>query len=163
IIGYVDSGHEGHLIVVLKEAGAHDPYLSRRHRETMPDEKGKQLLGPFQPGRYEAILVLRRSRTDAWPLHRVPLDLRPGENELTIPLPPLHTLAVVAEVGLRASLTIAGDRSGMRRLWRAVDEDGKAVFEHLPAGAYLVGIRDKDGKYHSATVEVPAQATVHLP
>ncbi|MHC4163620.1 MAG: carboxypeptidase-like regulatory domain-containing protein [Planctomycetota bacterium] len=164
IAGYVDSGHEGHLIVVLKEAGAHDPYFGRRHREKMPDEHGKQRLGPYQPGTYEAILVLRRSRGTVWPLERVPLELRPGENELAIALPPLHTLTVVAEPGLRVRVSSSGRRSGYGpTLQRATGEDGKAVFEHLPAGEYRVNLRGKDGKHTIVTVDVPDQAVVHLP
>jgi hypothetical protein len=164
IAGYVDSGHEGHLLVALKEAGAYDPYLGRRHRELMPDEEGRQLLGPFQPGSYEAILVLRRPLGVSWPLERVPLVLRPGENELAIPLPALHTLTVVSKAGRRVSVVSDEDRYGRRTLQRSIDADGKATFEHLPAGAYRVTVRNQTGaKHQSATVEVPAQATVHLP
>ena len=164
ITGYVDSGHEGHLLVVLKDAGAYDPYLGRRHRAKMPDEEGRLLLGPFQPGSYEAILVLERPLNVSWPLERVPLALRPGENELAIPLPALHTLTVVSEAGRRVSVVSAEDRHGRRTLQRSIDKDGKATFEHLPAGAYRVTVRFQTGARHqTVTVEVPAQSVVRLP
>jgi len=165
ITGYVDSGHEGHLLVVLKEASAkYDPYFGRRYREKLPDEKGRQLLGPTQPGSYEAILILRRPLGVAWPLERMPLQLRPGENELAIPLPALHTLTVVSEPGWRVSVVGAEDRHRRRTLQRSTGEDGKATFEHLPAGAYRVTVRNQTGARHqTAAVEVPAQSVVRLP
>jgi hypothetical protein len=163
IAGFVDSGHEGHLLVVLKAEGEY-AYLGRRFREEFPDEKGRQMLGPVQPGRYEAILVLRRPLGVSWPLNHIPLELRPGENELAIPLPALHTLTVVSEPGRRVSVVAAEDRHNMRSLQRSTGEDGKATFEHLPTGAYRVTVRKKTGRKHeSVTIELPAQSVVRLP
>jgi hypothetical protein len=92
------------------------------------------------------------------------LELRPGENELAIPLPALHTLTVVSEPGRRVSVVAAEDRHNMRSLQRSTDADGKATFEHLPTGAYRVTVRKKTGRKHeSVTIELPAQSVVRLP
>lgn len=161
IAGYVDSGHEGKVQVYLKARGAPDPYFGSTRHDRKPDSDGRQILGPDQPGAYEAILVLRPGTLHAKAIARLPLQLRAGENDALIPLPGLHKLTVISQPGLRAHVTAAGDRHGLRSLRRNIGKDGKAVFEHLPAGTYTVGVWG-NGVSEVVTVEIPAQTVVRL-
>jgi hypothetical protein len=68
---------------------------------------------------------------------------------------------VVSEPGRRVIVVAAEDRYRMRTLQRSTGADGKATFEHLPAGAYDVTVRES--KQKRVTVELPAQSVVRLP
>ena len=78
-------------------------------------------------------------------------------NTVTLPLPALHALTVLTPAS-KVSLAFAADRTQHSFYTEQLAvEDGKAVFERLPAGRYRVW-----GTQKPVEVEIPAQLTVRV-
>ena len=86
IEGYGGSGVEGSLFVALRSKLGADAW-----RAVSPD--GSCELNGVQPGDYNLNLFVRKNNRN-WSIYQRRIDLRPGEDEITLPMPTLHTLRV---------------------------------------------------------------------
>jgi len=144
--GVAESGLSQFLEILLQESvpeGPRSTIFSSRTAEAVPDSLGVCRLGPVQPGPYSVEIRIRdaalRNRTVA----AAPATLLPGENRLSLDVPPLYRLVVVLEdpkpglkVALRSTDPAGRETSGERD----VGEDGRVTFEFLPAGEYWISL-----------------------
>ncbi len=159
ITGYEDSPHVSSLTVTLRplEEKLFAPvWLSDRP----PDREGNWFQEGVRPGKYELTVDTKPSRSSCrLTVVRRNITVKSGENEVVIPLPPLHTLVVTCEdPGYRFSLgPVLFDRyepsTGRRSL-----QKGRVVFEHLPAGEYAIRASspDREGRKGRVIVGIPA-------
>jgi hypothetical protein len=146
IEGYAGSGLEGHL--ALRPVRDGKTWLDSK----TPDLEGRASF-PLQPGAYELRLLSKLSNNQQALISATACT---GENRVTLPLPALHTLTVLtraARVNLVPADRVTGAFYGEQR----PVEDGKAVFDWLPAGRYRVW-----GTQKPVDVEIPAQLTVRV-
>jgi len=146
--GFAGSGLQGHLeLQPVQEDGT---WLDAQG----PDVDGRASF-PLQPGAYELRLFSKRSGYQRALISATTVAVVTGENRITLPLPALYTLTVLTHAS-RVNLA-AADREQNRFFYgeQLPVEDGKAVFERLPAGRYHVS-----GTRKPVDVEVPAQLTV---
>ncbi len=114
------------------------------------DREGTIELGPVEAGPSRLVLYVLMHNHD-YEIARHDVHLRPGTQELTLPLPALHPLAVRAP-SLRAGTSLVLERGGgsWMSVTRRVRGDGIAAFALLPAGRYT--LRQED--VHEAAMEV---------
>jgi len=149
---YSGSGVEGALYVALRGKLGADGW-----RQVSAD--GTCKLNGVQPGRYDLFLYVRKSGRN-YPIYKRPLDLRPGDDKMTVTVPVLHTVKV----------RWAGKGSPSRAVLRSKDENlgwmrrdermrGKvATFELLAAGEYQIECNRK-----RKNVRVPGSPEVQIP
>ncbi|MHC5051162.1 MAG: carboxypeptidase-like regulatory domain-containing protein [Planctomycetota bacterium] len=148
---YSGSGVEGALFVALRgEVGA-DAW-----RLVSPN--GSCDLSGVQPGPYRLLLVVRKKNKN-WPIYQRRINLDSGEEELSLPVPTLHTLRVRwAGKGRVRSATLRSNDEGIGPLRRDARLSGRvATFDLLGAGTYQV----QCGK-RRASVRVPGAPEVTL-
>ncbi len=116
------------------------------------DREGTIPLGPVESGSCRLVLYVWMHNHD-YEIARHDVDLRPGTQELTIPLPTLHPLAVRAP-NLRAGTSLVLERGGgsWMSVTRRVREEGTATFALLPAGRYTLRQEDVYGAAMEVTV-----------
>lgn len=121
-----------------------EPIEGDAHRRIMsgegkPGPDGIVRKAALQPGRYRVVLY---RVTDEYGMNRTALaeevvDLGPGRRDITLTVPPLHTLTVVApELDEGAKLVLQGANS--RRRSTAKVRNGEAVFDALLEGEYVL-------------------------
>jgi len=148
---YSGSGVEGALFVALRgEVGA-DAW-----RLVSPN--GSCDLSGVQAGAYRLLLVVRKKNKN-WPIYQRRINLDPGEEELSLPVPTLHTLRVRwAGKGRVQSATLRSNDEGIGPFRRDTRLSGRvATFDFLGAGTYQV----QCGK-RRASVRVPGPPEVTL-
>ena len=157
--GYVGSGHEGKVRLALRRASEKDH--QRASGRDQPDSKGQQTLGPVPSG--EAVLLVGvDQRGFFWIADRIPVNLRPGENRVSVPLPALHEFTVTGQPGERFRISPANeDRDLLIGYW-VIQKNGEVIVERLPVGTYEVS-GYKDGKKWMRKVTLPGQSTLRLP
>jgi len=148
---YGGSGVEGSLFVALRGKIGADAW-----RLVSPN--GSCDLSGVQPGDYRLLLVVRKQRKN-WPVHQRRINLDPGDRELTLPVPALHTLRVRwAGKGRARSATLRSDDEGIGPFRREARIAGRvATFDLLGAGTYEVQIGGR-----RASVRVPGPPEVTL-
>jgi len=156
ISGYVGCGLEGQLSLSLQP-------LSKDRGDSPGGRlsaEGEQRFGPTPPGAYELTLLLKRSEHNLVPVSRIRVDLKAGENRHTVLPPKLHRLTVLTE-GLPEDIRLSlrpRDRSG--GWWgtdRKLPENGRIVFDRLPAGDYVI-----EAGMQMMFVSVPGKAMVRF-
>lgn len=149
IDGFAGSGLHGHL--ELRPVQEDGTWLDAQG----PDTDGRASF-PLQPGAYELRLFSKRSGYQRALVSATALTVVPGENRVALPLPALHALTVLTRAS-RVNLAAADRTQSSFHTEQLAVEDGKAVFERLPAGRYRVWAGGKP-----VEVEVPAQLTVRV-
>jgi hypothetical protein len=149
IEGFVGSGLHGHL--ELRPVQEDGTWLDAQG----PDVDGRASF-PLQPGAYELRLFSKRSGYQRALVSATRLNVVPGGNRVTLPLPALHALTVLTGAA-KVSLAAADRTQHAFYTEQLAVEDGKAVFERLPAGRYRVW-----GTQKPVEVEIPAQLTVRV-
>lgn len=109
----------------------------------MPDN-GRVTLERLSPGRWRVAAFAGSKWSTRTLIHAPEIDLVAGENAVTLPLPVLHALTVVLDAkNAGEPVTLRSDRE--RGPWfqshATVADDGRAVFEDVPAGVYEVQAR----------------------
>jgi hypothetical protein len=148
---YSGSGVEGALFVALRgEVGA-DAW-----RLVTPN--GSCDLSGVQPGAYRLLLVVRK-RNRNWPIYQRRINLESGEEELSMPVPALHTLRVRwAGRGRVRSVTLRSNDEGIGPLRRDARLSRRvATFDFLGAGTYEIRCGSR-----RASVRVPGPPEVTL-
>jgi hypothetical protein len=149
---YSGSGVEGALYVALQSTLGADAW-----KLVAPD--GTCELNSVQPDRYDLFLYVNRNNRN-YPIYKRPFDLGPGEDDLTITMPVLHTLNVRWSGkggGGRVRLVSKDQNLGwMRRDERVSDR--VATFELLAAGEYEI-----ECNRQRKTIRVPGPPEVQLP
>jgi hypothetical protein len=122
--------------------------------------------GPVQPGEWD--LVLWQARPPAveglWILGRIAVALAPGDQDVTLAMPPLHALRVAfadAEPGAHIGLAPAARRLGAGKLYLELGADRTVTFPFVPPGAYRVLLYDAMEAHHPhMSVTVPSKGVV---
>jgi hypothetical protein len=121
-----------------------------------PDAEGVAEFDPVAPGTREIRLLLtmddRTSRQV--PLLAREVEIGPGENRLTVPMPPLYDLTVLATEEVRAR-----QKDGELWLFPREPEDGRIVFHGLPGGTWILRGSESEG---AMTVTLPGPAEVEF-
>jgi hypothetical protein len=144
---YNGSGVEGSLFVALRGKLGADAW-----RLVSPD--GSVAMTGVQPGEYHLQFYIRRKGKN-WPIFKRAMNLRAGEDEVDLNVPPLHTLAVRwGGKGRPNSVQIRCNDERIGWLRRDARFRGKkASFDLLAPGAYELRVGKKRFK-----VNVPGPA-----
>lgn len=165
LTGYIGSGLEGNLTASL-ESSRQDSmrhYFGPNGQPTF-DMHGKMQLGPVQPGQYR--VEVKQLGGGQYGRQRGVISrdvtLVSGKNELSIDVPPLHTI-VIRVPGESEATTLhmqstVGNQYGGRSA--EVDASGAAVFDHVPEGIYNVS--DSRGLGDQMIVHVPRDRDVEF-
>jgi hypothetical protein len=149
---YGGSGVEGSLYAALRGKIGADAW-----RLVSPN--GSCDLTGVQPGDYRLLLVVRKQKRN-WPIYQRRINLDPGEDEMSLAMPALHTLRVrwAGKARLR-SATLRSDDEGIGPFRREARLAGRvATFDFLGAGSYEIRCGGR-----RAAVRVPGPAEVTLP
>jgi len=157
--GYVGSGFEGRLRLDLrkpKEGGG----WSGAGGGGAISAQGVKKFGPVPPGDYSlAVRVVREGRRGVT-AETIPLTLKSGGNAETVRIPKLHTLTVITEdLPEDTRLTIRARRGGRFDFDGKRPENGRVVFEDLPAGEYVVQTHED---IQMMFVRVPGRSVVRF-
>ncbi|MAF64395.1 MAG: hypothetical protein CMJ84_01875, partial [Planctomycetes bacterium] len=150
-LGFVGSGLEGRLSVeLLPEAGISHVLDLYRNEPGELGADGSVRFRDYAPGLHEVRLLcsVRAQEQGRWmparTLARRQVQLHSGENQITLPIPALHTLDVLVEdvpAGTEVLLWEGLGADGRSPVARTVTgESGQARFEDCRAGEYSVGI-----------------------
>ncbi|MGE3166780.1 MAG: hypothetical protein AB7O52_17895 [Planctomycetota bacterium] len=157
VTGITDWGLRNRLSVGTEQRSAELP-IGTRERVS---------LGAVAPGPCAVTLRLQgRTRYGSQPLERLEVDVRPGENIVQIPCPPLYriTLEMPTErVGQSARLsrrsTADEEDEDYFELMGTVGADGRLVFSHVPAGSYSLDEMEFDVTGNATLAYREAQIT----
>ena len=143
------SGVEGSLFAALRGKLGADAW-----RIVAAD--GSVSMGSVQPGSYDLMLYVRKGKQN-FPIFKRPLNLRAGEERLSISVPSLHTLHVrYAGKGRPRDVVIRCNDESIGSLRRSARLAGRqASFEFLAPGSYVVECARK-----KVTVRVPSSSEV---
>jgi len=166
VAGYVGSGLEGSLRLLLRKGdpGGRPRNWSPFHdggREGL-DAEGRRSFGPVQPGPYEVVLGIRDEGNRHRPVEVVSIPLVPGENRLSVPIPPLYRLTVLVEDPRPGAQLLLEPRTQGRGGWSSrerLGEDGQATFARLLAGDYRLSLV---GSGRAARMSVSLPGPEHL-
>jgi len=133
--------------------------LLERSAHVAPDADGRAVLGPVGAGEYELVLSVGTGRYQTRAVLRKPVSLSAGENAVRVAMPRLHELVVAGKEGEEFFLT---QQESDNRFYESATcgEDGKARFEKLPAGKYML---QKVGELGPMDVTVPCGEVVFKP
>jgi len=149
---YDGSGVEGSLFVALRGKLGADAW-----RQVSPD--GSCDLSGVQPGEYKLNLYVRK-RGRNYPIFQRDVRMRPGEDEMSLSMPTLHTLNVrYAGKGRPSNVVLRSQDESIGSL--RLDErlrGRKASFPLLAPGTYELECNRK-----RTTVRVPGAPEVELP
>lgn len=147
---YVGSGHEGRVSLSLNRVSKYSDKESSRHQRDRstgkPDAKGLQTFGPVAPGEYEIRLHVKSRQYGTIMSDQVDLSLSPGDNNVTLSLPPLYSLVVHVEdpqPNTDIQVRPTPPQDGWWGRIQKVAEDGRCEFHQLPPGDYKVLMYDK--------------------
>jgi len=145
--------------VGLQPASDHSTW--RKEGETMksPLSSAEPVeLGPVNPGSYLVALFLKNSFFED-PIVVEQVTLSAGQNEIALPVPALYDLVVRVPPSIkRLGIRNLASSSSSFRLFEA--QNGKVVFQDLPAGTYRLITGGFYPKF--MTVEVPAPGEVQF-
>ena len=154
---YVDigSGAEGRVNVFVRDASN-----AWGRGGVEPDAKGRLELSPLTPGAHTIVIQTKSRHGQGVPLAERNAGLVSGDNKITLSLPALYTLAVElsGSVGTRRIALSRGEyrHSGATE----PDENGRVVFDLLPAGEYTIRVYNGEGG--SKKVIVPGTTLVRF-
>ena len=97
-------------------------------------------MGPFETGPNVVTVYMINNGVAGFPASRTAIELRPGMNHATIPIPVLHTVTVFSpewKKGTGVYLNWAGPEE-LNTVDAEAGDDGRVVFERIPAGEYDV-------------------------
>ncbi len=127
-----------------------------------PDPEGRCHFNALEPGPREVALTVQTVNGQS-AVARVPVTLHSGANATTLPIPALYRLTVSVEgagPGTYAMLRDAGSQPWSGGNWIVLDESGRANFEKVCAGKYVVQVWGNSGDAGSMTLSVPAETVV---
>ena len=156
IVGGDEASFRDRLRVTLRPRSAEGPDLLGARDEDAS--------APVEPGDYEAIVWIAEPRGPGGQIvARERVRLAPGENPVTLRVPPLHTLTVRlpdGRAGTKVYLSTARrpDRAAYTRS-AVTSEGGTASFDDLPAGLHVVEAW-LGGERSDMVVRVPASGEV---
>ncbi len=170
VTGYRGSGFEGELWVSV---GAPQPAEEAPEQGfgapfggggawLAPDSEGRCHFNALEPGPREVVLLMQTPHGQS-AVARVPLTLHSGANTATLPIPALYRLTVAvdgAAQGTYAMLRDAGSQPWSGGNWVVLDASGRAAFEKVAAGKYVVQVWGGSGDGGSMTISVPAESVV---
>jgi hypothetical protein len=168
VTGYAGSGLEGRLRVDVRPLTGGKEHQSRVYysREETLGPDGRQTVKPLQPGRYRVELQYQRERWSNSPLERVDVDVAPGANAISVPVPAVYSLTVLApgeSADSNMNLQLIGGSGEERWNNAKVGPDGTGVFEGLVAGTYRLSIwAPKARRNRSMKVTVPSSGPVQF-
>jgi hypothetical protein len=156
--GYAGSGHEGMLRLRLQGQETRSIPIVGPDRI---DAEGHRSFEPLQPGDDVLVLGVADHRLFR-PIAEVPVQLEPGDNRVTVPVPELYTLRIHGPPGERLGISSEiAKRVGTWGPAPVVGKDGVAVLERIPAGRYEIH-GNRDGEKWMIPVVVPAQTEVRV-
>ncbi|MCU0723692.1 MAG: hypothetical protein MUC63_08765 [Planctomycetes bacterium] len=168
IAGYGGSGLEGKVALVLSGTPGEEgfPWIHGDAGGQRPNAAGVQTLGPVQPGSYEVSFRYFAAGDDVpfetASLGKTPVSLGPGTTRLTLGLPPLHSLTVWVEKGGEGGTVWIQFEDGQGHWRKALGKDGRATFDWLPAGAYVVHVSGGSAPGGRMHVDVSGTAVVRF-
>ena len=110
------------------------------------------------------ILFVRSGRFETVPAAWLPLRVKPGENNVTIAIPPLHTLKVRQNARAAGTVWLQREDAPERfqratRIHRRPGADGSVETGPLPAGRYRVTCSTPSGR-EEQIVSIPGTRVV---
>jgi hypothetical protein len=161
--GYARSRHVGQIFVAVKRRQEADRQFAVRRGL---DADGRMTLAPVQSGASEILVGVRvqpRAKHSLfWTVARVAVALKPGENNLTIPMPQLHAVTVRGTPQTRFRVSPVGKRRDVYIEYVTTDRQGVVIVPRLAAGRYeLSGFTN--GVTWKAPVAIPAPAGIRIP
>jgi len=126
-----------------------------------PDSTGRMSLGPLAPGRWDMRV---KSDLEGARGHRVAsrqVQVSAGRQTTRIALPRLCFLTLVAERETRYTVRFPPGRGGSYRSAMRTGKDGRATFGPLPAGAYVIHERGREGR-RQMTMRIERDAEVEF-
>ncbi|MFC1705766.1 carboxypeptidase-like regulatory domain-containing protein, partial [Planctomycetota bacterium] len=136
--GYVGSGHEGRVWVILERPDGHGGATPIGWFGARPDASGHVVLGPLVTEPCELVLLVGEKDCNSLTAARLPLELLAGRNETVVTLPPLFRLSLLLpESSPRTFLSLRKADGDRHNAWGNRQSD-RIVFESVPAGDYLV-------------------------
>lgn len=167
--GYAGSSYVGSLQLAASRVGAEDAerrFLAPRQRGNGNiSADGVARLENLAPGSWRIDLTLQSEDWQSRTVRSIDVVATAGEQHVSIDLPVLHELVVVApKLADEGYLFLSGPSSNGERpgqsadLWGQVGSDGRAVFRGLAAGTYQLRSQNM---YEGLEVTVPC-AEVYL-
>ena len=145
--GMVGGGFVGQVNLSLGRVGKGLTAASHSAGGEPNKEEGVARLGPVEAGRWRLAMWVSSGKSNRWSQFEaasLELDLAPGENRVSLAIPPLHRFEIRMPEGTEGQLQLEllGSKGVNRRWgWGQVEKGGatpKAVFEDVPAGDYRV-------------------------
>jgi len=170
VAGYVGSGLEGYVRLRLEPARRDEPqdrntfyYFDRFDRGGI-DMEGRQHFGPVQPGSHDLVLSVRAGDEEYFeiPARRVPVELAPGENRVTVSLPAVYSLTIVLPEGSSGTQVHLQkkEKDQMGGAMKTAGDSGRVVFERVPAGTYRLNVWGAGQTPGQMTVRVPEESVI---
>jgi len=164
IAGYQGSGVEGGVGLIVEPAKGQRNSWYYPQRNNRPDSEGRQSFTTLTPGPYRILVYLKRTGSQYFVAARVPITVKSGKNTETVNLPAFHSLTVlspVAKEGAHFSISSSGGSGELSFYDNARISAGKAVFERVPAGTYVLS--DRSGSIEGRMeVTIPGQTVVRF-
>jgi hypothetical protein len=149
---FADHPHAASISFGLSRKGSDEGQAANK----APDGTGALTLGPVEAGEYDLVTYVSQERFERVVAERRAVTLRPGENRMSVALPRLYPLTILADPGTQLLLSRVDDpESG--RLGRKCDSDGRASFPALAAGRYQVLSWGPGGGQMEVTLPGPAE------
>jgi len=161
--GYAKGRPVSPLLVAVKLQGEADRQFHYRGFEV--DEDGEKWVGPVQSGAAEILVGVQvepRKSHLFWTVARVPIKLKPGNNDVAIPMPKLHPVTVKGKSETRFRISPVGQWQEVYIEYVVIGRTGEVVIPQLARGAYEIS-GSTNGKSWKIPVAVPRTAVVQLP
>jgi len=168
VTGYLGSAYIGRVSVNATKVSE-----DRRHNyyggDGKLDANGVRRFDALEPGEYEVVVTVqpKGERWEQTTIATEVVQLRAGENALTLAMPTLYSLGVhVPEAPAGTDVRIMQQREEENQ-WGSstserTDENGRVQFEDLPAGQYMLQAQS-GGKHGRMKIEVPSGDIVFSP
>ncbi len=161
VLGIDPASFDGALSATLTKldgdaSEASDVYASFSDVSARIEPEGNAAIASLQPGRHRLEI---RVATQYLNLLEQTFDLAPGDNELTVTLPPLYELAVSFPDGRSRSISLNQPSGGNIYLRAQAARSGRQRFRGIPPGDYLLRAQGADGP-GVLRVRIPADREV---
>lgn len=151
--GFADHPHATSFTFALIAKDDDSPVQSKA-----PDATGALTLGPLETGEYELVTYVSEEAHERIVAERQAVTLRPGTNRITVALPRLYPLTIMADAGTQLLLSRIDDAE-RGRMAKKCNDNGRAAFAALPAGRYQILSWGPGGGQMEVTLPGPALVT----